>query len=243
MVRRLFLDQSGLGRSTAGDVWFRLQVLPSLLPTPPPHQLGVGGGRREEVWVLRAPADAAESSLRHPAFSNLHQPQTIWSRLGRSPGCVHLSGGCAKVKGSLMCLRHSGKPQSLARLSFKPSAWLLSSSLTLHLPHLPQTQLCSLGGNTHMRHLLLLGTTRNSPLSGALAQLGCRLPVVWEALPTAWFSCQIFAWLLRSLSLRSFLVPQVRGHLRLHVLGPCGPRGYLCLACPPLDQRTFRLGF
>lgn len=157
------------------------------------------------------PADAAESSLRHPAFSNPHQPQTIWSRLGRSPGCVHLSGGCAKVKGSLMCLRHSGKPQSLARLSFKPPAWLLSSSLTLHLPYLPQAQLCSLGKHTHMRHLL--GITRNSPLSGTLAQLGCRLPVVWEALPTGWFSCQIFAWLLRSLSLRSFLVLQVRGHL------------------------------
>jgi hypothetical protein len=48
LVRMLFLDQSGLGRSTGGDVWFRLQVLPSLLPTPPPTSWGweVEGKRR-----------------------------------------------------------------------------------------------------------------------------------------------------------------------------------------------------
>lgn len=56
MVRMLFLDQSGLGRSTASDVWFKLQALPSLLPTLPPNQLGwVVGGRREEVVMLRGP--------------------------------------------------------------------------------------------------------------------------------------------------------------------------------------------
>lgn len=110
VVRVLFLDQSGLGRSTARDGWLRLQVLPSSLPTPTPRQLGweVEG---EGVAVLRAPQMqhnplcATEPSLR--------QPQTVPSQLGHSPACVSLSGSHGKVKGSFMFLGRSDQTPEL----------------------------------------------------------------------------------------------------------------------------------
>lgn len=87
-------------------------------PFPPPA--GVGE-RREEVVMLRGPADAAESSLRHTALPLPTSDHLVTvGALPPAPDSVHLSGGCGKVKGSLMCLGHGGKPQSLARPSFKP---------------------------------------------------------------------------------------------------------------------------
>lgn len=158
-MHTLFRDQSGLGRRTAGEVWLRLQVLPSLLPTPPPTSWGweVEGERR---WLCgEVPADAADSCLRHttpPLLStNLSPFGRGWDAL--SPGRVHLLGGRGKVKGSLMCLRHSGKPQSL------DGSQLLSSSLAPSPSPKPSS---AAWGNSHRRHLLFLGTTRNSPLSG-----------------------------------------------------------------------------
>lgn len=114
-----FWTRVGWGRSTAGDVWFRLQVLPSLLPTPPPPA-GVGGG-----WKERGGSDAQGPRRCSRILSAPHcPPSTDLGPFGHSwgapPGSVHLSGGCGKVKGSLMCLGHGGKLQSLARPSFKP---------------------------------------------------------------------------------------------------------------------------
>lgn len=123
-------------------------------PSPPPPA-GVGGGSREEV-VMPSPPPApsprrrSRTSLRHTAL--LYQPRTIWSRLGRSPACGHLSGGCGKVKGSLTCLGHSSKT---------PEAWPDPAS-NASFPPPPPSPALQPGGSHTCGHLLFRGTTRNS---------------------------------------------------------------------------------
>lgn len=88
---------------------------------PFPQPAGVGGG-----WKERRGSDAQGPRRCSRILSAPHcPPSTNLRPFGHGwgappPHSVHLSGGCGKVKGSLMCLGHGGKPQSLARPSFKP---------------------------------------------------------------------------------------------------------------------------